>query len=196
MKTVKYKDKTYPHFQSEGNAAQFAIPFAKHFCFGHGADVGCSNKDWAFPGAIPVDLEFEDEWHANNLPRELDYIFSERRRIRSHYLDAFAQFEWAEITPYNPDVLPWLINLRIIDSPRSFTYEELQTYLKFCSIDSRPMFQPFHSFSYLKEYVHPNMDYSSSSIFSNSALSLPTYIGLSMDDIRYVASSVSNFISL
>ena len=76
MKTVKYKDKTYPHFQSEGNAAQFAIPFAKHFCFGHGADVGCSNKDWAFPGAIPVDLEFEDEWHADNLPRELDYIFS------------------------------------------------------------------------------------------------------------------------
>tara|TARA_B100000085_G_scaffold176942_1_gene161230 strand:+ start:2535 stop:3026 length:492 start_codon:yes stop_codon:yes gene_type:complete len=67
----------YPAFQKEGHASQFAIPFAKHLCKGEGLDIGCMKKEWAFPGATPIDLDFDDEWHAMNLPdKKYDYIFS------------------------------------------------------------------------------------------------------------------------
>ena len=74
---VKFKDRAYPKFQSEGNAAQFVIPFAKHVCKGRGYDIGCCKREWSLPGSIPIDLEFSDDWHANNLPiQPMDYIFS------------------------------------------------------------------------------------------------------------------------
>jgi len=77
MNTLNYKNKTYPFFQSEGNASQFAIPFAKHFCKGIGYDIGCNRLDWAYPGATAVDLLFDDEWEAYNLPdTKVNYIYS------------------------------------------------------------------------------------------------------------------------
>lgn len=75
--TIHYKGQNYPHFQLEGNASQFAIPFAKHFCKGEGYDIGCNRLEWAFPGAQPIDLIFDDEWEAYNLPdKQVDYIYS------------------------------------------------------------------------------------------------------------------------
>ena len=77
MQILNYKGDRYPHFQSEGNASQFAIPFAKHFCRGKGYDIGCMKPEWSYPGSIPIDLDFPDEWDANNLPEgHVDYIFS------------------------------------------------------------------------------------------------------------------------
>ena len=51
IKTIQFKNKIYPKFQSEGNASKFAIPFAKHVCHGVGVDIGCMKREWAFPGA-------------------------------------------------------------------------------------------------------------------------------------------------
>lgn len=77
METILYKNKKYPKFQAEGNAAQFALPFAKHFCKGVGYDIGCNRKEWALEGAIPIDLNFNDGWNALHLPiNQVDYIFS------------------------------------------------------------------------------------------------------------------------
>ena len=77
MNTLQYNNRTYPHFQAEGNASQFSIPFAKHFCKGVGYDIGCNRLEWAYPGATAVDLLFDDEWEAYNLPNiKVDYIYS------------------------------------------------------------------------------------------------------------------------
>ena len=77
MQVIEYGGDTYPHFQSIGNASQFAIPYAKHFCEGKGYDIGCMKPEWSFPGSIPIDLDFDDPYDANNLPDEqVDYIFS------------------------------------------------------------------------------------------------------------------------
>ena len=40
METIEFNNKIYPHFQSEGHASQFAIPYAKHVCKGIGFDIG------------------------------------------------------------------------------------------------------------------------------------------------------------
>jgi|TARA_R110000824_G_C15191966_1_gene674840 predicted SAM-dependent methyltransferase len=77
MDTINFQAQAYPQFQAMGNAAQFAIPFAKHVCKGRGYDIGCAKKEWAFPGSIPIDVCFEDGWDAFNLPdNKVDYIFS------------------------------------------------------------------------------------------------------------------------
>jgi predicted SAM-dependent methyltransferase len=77
MEVLNYKNKNYPAFQAEGNASQFAIPFALHFCQGHGVDIGCNRKEWCFPGAIGIDLNFNDGNTAYDFEYEnLDYVYS------------------------------------------------------------------------------------------------------------------------
>ena len=96
MNLITYKNKNYPIFQSQGNASQFAIPFAKHFCFGIGYDIGCMKKEWSFPGSIPIDLTFNELWSATNLPKKkngcVDYIFS------SHCLEHIDN--WVDVLDY------------------------------------------------------------------------------------------------
>ena len=76
MELVTFDNTNYPKFQATGNASQFAIPFAKHFCKGYGYDIGYSREEWKFPDARGIDLGV-DEYHANNLPNEeVDYIYS------------------------------------------------------------------------------------------------------------------------
>jgi len=93
IETTTFKDKEYPLFQTIGNASQFAIPYALHVCEGIGYDIGCMKKEWAFPGSIEIDLCFDDEWHALNLPqKDVDYIFS------SHCLEHIDG--WVEVMDY------------------------------------------------------------------------------------------------
>lgn len=75
--TIPFKQTVYPFFQTQGNAAQFAIPYAKHMCAGVGVDIGCAKPEWAFPGALLVDPVLDGGYHALDFPyAELDYIFS------------------------------------------------------------------------------------------------------------------------
>jgi predicted SAM-dependent methyltransferase len=93
IKTIQYKNETYPLFQSIGNASQFAIPYAKQVCNGEGYDIGCMKKEWSFPGSIPIDTSFNDGYHATNLPQKnIDYIFS------SHCLEHITN--WVETMDY------------------------------------------------------------------------------------------------
>ena len=77
MEFVYFQNNKYPLFQSLGNASQFSIPYAKHYCKGIGYDIGFCKEEWKFPDAIGIDLSLDDEFHANNLPDiEVDYIYS------------------------------------------------------------------------------------------------------------------------
>lgn len=98
MNFIEYNGVKYPEFQAKGNAAQFAIPYAKYFCEGIGYDIGCGKKEWAFPGSIPIDLVFEDSYSASNLPQTgVDYIFS------SHCLEHLN--DWVSVLDYWTDCL-------------------------------------------------------------------------------------------
>lgn len=76
MRHIKFNNKNYPFFQSLGNASQFAIPFAKHYCKGLGVDIGFGREEWKFPGAIGVEVSGDNNFDAYNIPDELDYIYS------------------------------------------------------------------------------------------------------------------------
>jgi hypothetical protein len=77
IEIVNFNNKIYPYFQTQGFASKYCFPFAQEVCKGIGYDIGCMKKEWALPESIPIDLSFDDEYHANNLPDgEVDYIFS------------------------------------------------------------------------------------------------------------------------
>ena len=98
METITFKKRKYPLFQAKGFAAQFAIPFALHVCHGTGYDIGCMKKEWAFPGAIPIDKAFDEGYDAMNLPQKnVDYIFS------SHALEHIEN--WVDVLDYWTEIL-------------------------------------------------------------------------------------------
>jgi SAM-dependent methyltransferase len=77
LDTVSHEGNLYLKLQTNGHAARFAIPFAKELLSGEGLDIGCNRREWAFPGATPIDLQINDQWDAYNLPdKQYDYIFS------------------------------------------------------------------------------------------------------------------------
>jgi len=93
IETIEFEGEQYPKFQSQGFACRFAAPYAKVVCKGVGFDVGCMRKEWALEGAIPVDISFNDGFHATNLPDiDFDYIFS------SHCLEHIS--DWAGVLNY------------------------------------------------------------------------------------------------
>lgn len=90
---IEYNGKKYPMFQTKGNASQFAIPFAKHFCTGEGYDIGCNREEWKLPGATPIDLTYNNGYDAMSLPRKkVDYIYS------SHCLEHLSN--WVDSLDY------------------------------------------------------------------------------------------------
>ena len=77
MEFCNFKDNRYLHFQSLGNASQFAISYAKYYCKGIGYDIGFCKEEWKFPSAIGIDLSLDNGFHADNLPeQEVDFIYS------------------------------------------------------------------------------------------------------------------------
>jgi predicted SAM-dependent methyltransferase len=77
VNTIDFNGTLYPKFQTEGFAARFAFPFAQQVCKGEGYDIGCMKPEWALVGSTPIDLSFDDGYHATNLPKQnVDYIFS------------------------------------------------------------------------------------------------------------------------
>jgi SAM-dependent methyltransferase len=77
INTISHSNKIYLSFQSQGNAAQFIIPFAKKLCTGLGYDIGYCREEWKLPGATGIDIGDGQGYDANNLPAgQVDYIFS------------------------------------------------------------------------------------------------------------------------
>lgn len=96
MKLINFMGRDYPEFLAHGNHAQYILPIAKQVLKNKslGVDVGCKKLEWAYPGALLVDLTIDDPWHALNLPHygSLEYIFS------SHCLEHIV--EWEETLHY------------------------------------------------------------------------------------------------
>jgi hypothetical protein len=99
MDLIQHNGQSYPAFQAQGNASQFAIPFALHFCKGTGYDIGFCKEEWKLPGARGIDVSLGDGFDANCLPEGLvDYMYS------SHCLEHVP--DWVSTLEY------WLEHIR------------------------------------------------------------------------------------
>jgi SAM-dependent methyltransferase len=114
MKTIEYIGKHYPALQADGNAAQFAIPFAKKILSDCKviADVGCNRPEWSYPNSVMVDLSFDDGYHAMNLPdMPFDAIFSSH--FLEHYVGRFQDVieYWLGLLPDGGLIFLYLPNM-------------------------------------------------------------------------------------
>ena len=64
MKIINFENKQYPAFQSTGNAARFAIPFAK--ATAHSADLSAYRNDSKSKQSF-LDLTLEDHYYGNEV---------------------------------------------------------------------------------------------------------------------------------
>lgn len=72
-KLYKYKGNVYPSYLLKWNAMAHIMEIAKHFCTGHGLDIGAGKNP--LPNAFPIDID--GGYNAYNLPLgPYDYIFS------------------------------------------------------------------------------------------------------------------------
>lgn len=76
IETIQFKDKSYPAFQANGNSPRFVKGFVDEVCKANyeegefGYNIGCGPKEWNYPiEAIPIDLIYDDEYDAYNLPK-------------------------------------------------------------------------------------------------------------------------------
>ena len=77
MELIEFDKEKYPIFQSFGNASQFSIPYALHYCKGKGYDIGFCKEEWKLPSSIGIDINMNNGFNANLLPDEtVDYIYS------------------------------------------------------------------------------------------------------------------------
>ena len=78
FETIEFNGRDYPKYETNGFAARFCFAFAKEVCAGFGYDIGCNRKEWALPGAEPIDPAIDGcGFDAYNLPPlQADYIFS------------------------------------------------------------------------------------------------------------------------
>jgi hypothetical protein len=77
LNVIDYEGVPFLSFQTQGNASQFIIPYAKHVCKGTGYDIGYCKEEWKLPGALGIDIGDDKGFSADVLPDEkVDYIFS------------------------------------------------------------------------------------------------------------------------
>lgn len=74
---IEHNGDYFPALQSTGNAAKFAIPFAKEICSGVGYDIGYCKEEWKLPHAIGIEPTIDNRFNATKLPEQkVDFIFS------------------------------------------------------------------------------------------------------------------------
>lgn len=79
IEQIEYNGKVYPKLQACGHAAKWCAPFAHEILKDckRVLDIGCCKHDWALKNSIAIDIEFNDGYHAMNLPDiKFDGIFS------------------------------------------------------------------------------------------------------------------------
>jgi hypothetical protein len=105
---IEHNGNKYPIHESIGNAAQWIMPLAKHYCKGVGLDIGYSKEEWKMPGAFGIDNG--ETLNATNIPItrvlanndqiDWDYIFS------SHCLE-HVKANWYDVLDL------WLMRIKV-----------------------------------------------------------------------------------
>lgn len=103
---IEYNGEQYPTFQTNGNAARFALPFAKEVCTGMGFDVGYNKKEWQLPGSIGIDISYyKGEWHALNLPKYYFELNGIKYPVHRN-IDVFKVIEMFKINNDEVNIIP------------------------------------------------------------------------------------------
>lgn len=127
---------------------------------------------------------------------QIESLLLERDQILAHYQAAFNENQLIVTQDYhNQRNVNWMFTIRLKGITEQGR-DDVMNYLNEKQIDSRPAFYPIHRMPFYQTggFVR-NLPENSIRIASES-LSLPTYIGLTREDINYIAASVNEAINM
>ena len=111
------------------------------------------------------------------------------RTLRDHGMSTEKRY-WHDIKGAIP--VNWLMSLRIDEALSGISAAELQGILTEHQIESRLFFYPLHQ---QPPYSNERAALKSTDVLSSSGLSLPTFVGLSCEDIQRVCEIISTAIT-
>lgn len=121
---------------------------------------------------------------------QLGHLISLRDEIYSTYRETLGNHPLIRLqtTVQNRNV-NWMFTIRL----RGFTFETRDIViesLKEYGIDSRPVFYPISMMPFYQDVRFCKFETPNTLMISNEGISLPTYVGLTIDEIRFIAGSL------
>ena len=120
----------------------------------------------------------------------LDDIISKKIWILEQYQTLLYNCSFIELYPEFPDHIihsNWLYTIVLANNiPRDYVLDKLLQR----GIECRPVFYPLNSMEPYQEYT--NLDYPNSYKISSQGISLPSSFSLSLDEINYIVSNLSD----
>ncbi len=121
---------------------------------------------------------------------QLEELITRRDDIYREYCQALSSHGGIKMQEVNKQrSVNWLFTVRI----KGMNYElrdQVTARLKLMGIDSRPVFYPISMMSFYKDSCYLGGELVNSSLISLEGISLPTYVGLSKEDISYICVSL------
>jgi len=87
----------------------------------------------------------------------------------------------------------WLMSIQVISDDKNQTASALREWLHDNNVDSRPFFFPLHE---QPPYRDERRELKATSTLSQSGLSLPTFIGLTNEQIIYICQLITKFMTI
>ena len=123
---------------------------------------------------------------------KIDWHLSRRAEVNNYYRELLADFpgiSWQTDKDWAQPIY-WMFNV-VLDG--NYDRDAVMSYLKESGVETRPVFHPMHLLPpYRSE--DDNSQYPVAENISGRSLSLPTWAGLSRDDIRYVVDCLIKYL--
>ena len=118
----------------------------------------------------------------------IEYFLNERKRIFNTYSEKLKDLKGIQLPFKGNEVkkpMNWLYTIILKENNR----EDLINYLNENNIDTRPVFYPNHKMPYINDKINLKI----TEDISSKGLSLPTYVGLTNEDIDYICDILEVF---
>lgn len=121
---------------------------------------------------------------------QLDDLLAKRNHLCNVYMETFRRtdrFIFQE--NHHQRNINWIFTLRI----RGFGYEQrdaVMALMKEEGIDTRPVFYPIHQMPFYQDPRYLRSEYPNAEVIAREGISLPTWIGLSDEQLVYVAEKL------
>jgi len=127
---------------------------------------------------------------------QLNEFVSTKIRIAFSYNKFFSPFNFFQIPEQSSNTINsyWLYTL-LVKNNSPFSRDELMEYLSSFGIESRPIFFPIHIMPPYKNFGNKN-ELINSTIISNTGISLPSSVSLTIQEQEYICNTILNFITL
>lgn len=121
---------------------------------------------------------------------QLDSLLGTRDQIYHSYVDAFGkQSEFIMQETHLQRSINWIFTLRM-NGLDEFRRDKVRELMKEREIDTRPVFYPIHLMPFYEPAQYHPSECPNSDLISAEGISLPTFIGLTSDEIQYIADSL------